>query len=280
MVGRIDPRLLRELSKHTRKLGIKRVLQGMGYERSAELPLMASLLEPQFRDHLQYLDIGSGEGVFPSFILRKSEWDVTCVDKFAWVQRQHEYARRVMNGRGYDTRLNVLQQDFMAVELPPESFDVITNISVVEHFEGESDTTAMQKSARLLRPGGTYIVTTLVNDGSYREFFLNHDVYGEAYARKPVFFQRHYDVPALEERVLLPTGLQERQRTYFGEYGFQFYQNFMNIPWPLKPVKVLYQWATPFFARRFLTYRNYPISRKGAHMFTSSGVVVVLVKGR
>ena len=276
MIQRIDQRLLRDLAAHTRRLGVKRAFQSMGYERSGELPLIASRLEPLFDSKLRYLDIGSGDAVLPSYILRRSAWDVTCVDKFSWVQKQHELARRAMPEGGYEQRFHVLESDFLATSLPEASFDVITNISVIEHFEGGEDSVAMEKSARLLRPGGLYILTTLMNEGHFKEFFVQNSVYGKRYQSKPVFFQRHYDVASLESRVLRPSGLVEKERLYFGDYGFQFCERFMVVPWPWKPLKLFYQWATPAFAARFISYRDYPVSRSDMHMYTASGVFVVL----
>lgn len=278
MVRQIDRRLLKALTRHTRSLGLKRLFQSMGYERCAELPLIVSRLEPLFQKPLRYLDIGSGNGVFPSFVLKNSAWDVTCVDKFSWVSEQNLHAQRVMNGADYSSRFHVLEQDFLQTELPAESFDVITNISVIEHFEESTDSAAMQKSGRLLKPGGIYILTTLINDGHFKEFHLKGSVYGNEYGTAPVFFQRHYDVESFNSRVLVPSGLHQVERVYFGDYGFNFAEKFMVASWPWKPLKLLYQWATPTFARAFLSYQDYPVSRKDMKMYTASGAFVVLRK--
>jgi SAM-dependent methyltransferase len=276
MIQRIDSRLLGEITAHTRRLGVKRLFQSMGYERAGELPLVASRLEPLFSRPLRYLDIGSGDSVLPTYVLRKSSWDVTCIDKFAWVQKQHALARRAMRRAEYQSRFRVLEADFLQADLPAASFDVITNISVIEHFAGNEDSLAMERSARLLKPGGIYVLTTLINEGHFQEFFLRQSVYGNRYDSKPVFFQRHYDVASFDARVVRASGLKEEERLYFGDYGFQFCERFIIVPWPWKPLKVLYQWAVPTFARRFLTFRDYPVSRQDMHMYTASGVFVVL----
>ena len=277
MTQRIDTRLSRDISAHTRRLSLKRFFQSMGYERSGELPLIVSRLEPLFDRELRLLDIGSGDSVLPSYLLRRSRWDITCLDKFSWVQKQHQFARRAV-GPGYERRFHVLEQDLREATFPAGAFDIITNISVIEHFEGTEDSEAMRRSAAFLRPGGKYILTTLINGAAFREFYLTQSVYGEQYAKKPVFFQRHYDVASFEDRIVRPSGLCESERVYFGDYGFQFAETFMDMPWPWKPVKLLYQWATPVFARRFLSYRDYPLGNPAMRMFTASGVFVVMEK--
>lgn len=276
----IDTTVLADLSSHTRRLGIKRFFQSMGYERCAELPLVVRELRPQFATTLKYLDIGSGESVLPSYILKNSVWDVTCLDKFSSVQVQRSHAERFLKGVEIDRRLHIVEKDFLQEKLTESSFDVITNISVIEHFEELTDQLAMQKSAQLLKPGGKYILTTLINEGNFKEFFLEESVYGAEYKTKPVFFQRHYDVEGFNKRIVGASGLREEKRTYFGEYGFRFADRFIDVPWPWKPMKALYQWATPSFAKRFLTYSNTPISLGDMHMFTASGVFVVLERAQ
>jgi 2-polyprenyl-3-methyl-5-hydroxy-6-metoxy-1,4-benzoquinol methylase len=278
MIQKINTRLLKDITVHTRKLGIGRILRCTGYERSGELPLIASRLESLYKKKLNYLDIGSGDSVFPTYILKRTNWDVTCIDKFSSVQKQNTYASRAMNTFDHENRFHVIEHDFLDIQLQPESFDVITSISVIEHFEENKDSLAMEKSGELLRPGGVYILTTLINDGYFREFFLKNDVYGEEYSKKPIFYQRHYDVKSFDKNIIEPSGLLEKERIYFGEYGLRFGESLMYLRWPWKPIKIIYQWATPFFSRRFLTYRDYPISRKNISMCTTSGVFVVLTK--
>jgi hypothetical protein len=251
----------------------------MGYERCAELPLVASRLERKFGLKLRHLDIGSGEGVFPTYLLKNTKWDITCVDKSSSVQKQEVYAHRIMKGVDCADRFHVVEADLLALDLPPRSFDVITNISVIEHFEADKDSIAMEKSAKLLKVGGTYIFTTLMNDQHPKEFFVERNVYGQNYGSKPIFFQRHYDVASLNHRLIKPTGLLEKERVYFGDYGAQFFEHFIDIEWPWKAVKIAYQWLTPFFARRFLTYRDSPVENAEMRMHTASGVIVFLERG-
>jgi hypothetical protein len=105
-------------------------------------------------------------------------------------------------------------------------------------------------------------------------------VYGEAFQKEPVFYQRHYDVPSVERRLIAPSGLREVERVYFGDYGFQFFERVLQrrLPGPLKPLRALYKWATPHFARRFLTYSDKPVSRADMAVNTAAGVIVVLTK--
>jgi len=271
---------LSEISAHFASLRPENRLHGLNYERCAELPFVIDRLRPLFGERLTYLDIGSGgESPLPTYLLRATQWEINCIDKFDWVRSQETYAARVM-GRSASDRFSVQVDDLLTADLPESTFDVITNISVIEHFPGSTDSEAMVRSARLLKPGGTYVLTTLMNDGFFKEHFVQHGVYGEEYRAAPVFYQRHYDVAALEQRLLAPSGLREVERVYFGDYGFQFFERVLQrrLPGPLKPLRALYKWATPHFARRFLTYSDRPISRADMSTNTAAGVIVMLTK--
>lgn len=277
-MAHINKATLTEITRHFASLRPANRLHGLNYERCAELPYIIDRLRPRFADRLSYLDIGSGgESPLPTYLLRASNWNVRCIDKFEWVRRQEHYAARLPGGAPPNGRFAVEVQDLLTAELPAEAFDVITNISVIEHFAGNTDSEAMERSARLLKPGGTYILTTLMNDGYFKEHFVREDVYGEAFEKEPVFYQRHYDVPSLARRLIAPSGLREVDRTYFGDYGFQFFERVLQRKLPA-PVRALYKWATPHFARRFLTYNDQPVSRPDMATNTASGVIVVLTK--
>jgi len=281
MMQRINRQTLSDISRHFGSMRLANRIHGLNYERCAELPFIIDRLRPRFSDGLAYLDIGSGgESPLPTFLLRSTNWSIRCIDKFEWVRRQEEYAATVLAGTPLDGRFSVEVRDLLEAELPEASFDIITNISVIEHFAGQSDTLAMERSARLLKPGGTYILTTLMNEGYFREHFVKQDVYGEEYRSDPVFYQRHYDVAALQSRLIEPSGLREVDRVYFGDYGFQFFERILQrkLPGPLKPLRALYKWATPHFASRFLTYSDRPVSRADMMTNTSSGVILVLTK--
>lgn len=279
-IEHIDETLARDIDQHAKRLRFMYRIKGFGYERAIELPLIASRLRPLLQRPLRYLDIGSGQSIFPTWVLKNSSWNVTCLDKFGWVQRQHEYAATAMAGQsGWKDRFSVIEQDFLATELEPESFDVITNISVIEHFEGGADSEAMAKSARLLRPGGLYILTTPLNDGYARDWYVEQDVYGERYERKPVFFQRHYDVQSYNERIVLASGLDEIERMYFGDYDLPFFNDFIveQHGWR-KILRTLRQMRTVHYAVKHGSYRDVPVSMPGMKIYTSAGVFSVFTK--
>jgi SAM-dependent methyltransferase len=278
MVQRIDKTILDELSRHTRGLGMARVFRSMAYERCIELPLIVSRLRPRFGEKLRYLDIGSGDSVLPSYFLAKTRWTLTLIDKFTTLNTQAAYAEKVMRGQPWNDRLTVVNDDFLAWKGEAGSYDIITLISVIEHFSGTSDSDGIRKAAELLAPGGLLVIVAPYNEGHARDFYMKDEVYGEKFSGDPVFFQRHYDRTTFQDRILTPSGLKVEDILYYGDYDIQYKETFTNLPWPWKPFKILYQWATPSFALQFARYSDKPVSRKDMHMYTASGVFVMLRK--
>ncbi len=276
MNSSINAELLYNIDAHAKRLQFLYRIKGFGYERAIELPLLAEKLQPLFDKPLRYLDIGTGPSIFPSWVASKTQWDVTCLDKFDWVKKQNEYAKKL----GLDPkRFHVVVRDFLEAELEPESFDVITNISVIEHFEGVLDSVAMEKSARLLKPGGMYLLTTPLNEGYARDWFLQQDVYGEKFTTEPVFFQRHYDVASFNRRIVQASELTERERVYFGDYEEPFFNDRIVDKSGLDKIKrTLLQMNTVKHALLHGSYRNTPVSMSGMKIYTSAGVCVVLTK--
>lgn len=271
----INAAVLKQIASHYRSLGVKGWLKGLPYERCAELSWIIDYLEPRFPEDLRYLDIGSGESPLPTFLGVHSLWEITCLDRCAWVRKQFRFSDRTSRTGRPASRFRVIQADLLEASLPAASFDLITCISVIEHFEGRADTAAIETAARLLRPGGQLILTTPVNEPFFAEFRLNRTVYGAKFRGAPVFYQRHYDLKSLAERVIEPSGLAEHHRVYFGDYGFQCFEKILQKP---KPLRALYAWSTPRLAMRYLSYRPYPVSRKGMRMNTASGLILVLEK--
>ncbi|HTD94192.1 MAG TPA: methyltransferase domain-containing protein [Chitinophagaceae bacterium] len=273
----IDPVYLKKISSHYRSQGMYYAIKSLNYERCAELPYILKKLEPRFKEKLNYLDIGSGgESPLPTFLLKNTNWNIYCIDKFDWVNKQIDFAKKNVPEDVIRERLHIIKQDFLVEEFNDLKFDVITNVSVIEHFDGTTDSTAMNKSARLLKAGGTYILTTLFNEGHFKELYVNNNVYGVEYKDAGVFYQRHYDSKSISDRLIVPSGLKEKERIYFGDYGFRFFERFLQLPKLLKPLKVLYSWAVPFFAKKYITYNNKPISYADMKINTSSGIILTL----
>ena len=121
------------------------------------------------------LNFGSGGSIL-SLIAARRGFDVTAIDllPIAWYYKHPQ--------------LQFMQGDLLREDFPDDHFDLIINCSVVEHVglvgryadttaAQDGDLEAMQKLARIIKPGKTMLLTIPVGqDSVFRPY---HRVYGE-----------------------------------------------------------------------------------------------------
>jgi SAM-dependent methyltransferase len=112
----------------------------------------------------------------------------------------------------------VIVQDATETQLDDGSFDLITNISAVEHFTGDGDIAFVQESARLLGKGGRLFLSFGIGP-AYREWQWEW------------LFCRTYDEEALWDRIIAPSGL-EVEAVMFFEAGAtrRFSERWFRLP--------------------------------------------------
>lgn len=102
----------------------------------------------------------------------------------------------------------------------PEKYDCIWAISVIEHIAGQyDDSDAIKFMYGALKNHGSLILTIPVDKTYWEEFRDGTDPYGTqpVDAQKRYFFQRYYDLSAIQTRLLDPIGLEPIKTKWFGE---------------------------------------------------------------
>jgi len=246
--------LLDELFRFNASLGLRRFLKGIDYVRVVELPVFAAELLKRRAEPLVYLDVGSGNSILPVFVAVRSQFHVTVIDKYKWVQDHKLYLERIGKSEWLtQNRFVVLQEDFLLASLREASFDVITAVSVLEHIEKTGDSEAVQKIYRLLKPGGYFLMSAPYNHARPAEFYLKRAIYGQEPGSQGAFYQRHYSAETFQLRIVGASPLVLERVFYSGHYRrFNFAKWFYMLPMPIKLIKVFYNWATPFYAPLFL----------------------------
>lgn len=110
--------------------------------------------------------------------------------------------------------------DARALTYPEGMFDRVFSISAIEHIPDDGDRTAMRELARVLKPGGVCCVTVPWSDRGYKEDYKRRgdpDAYWVASSEERVFYQRAYDRPTLESRLVKPSGLEVVDVSFWGE---------------------------------------------------------------
>lgn len=200
-------------------LGIKRLALPVSYWRSREFAYAWQHLTcpPGSR----VLDVGSPKDL-AAMLARRRGYHVVATDILpqSVALSQRYAAAQLLNGHGGGNVAGTVRsevQDGRALSYADASFDAAYSISVLEHIPDGGDTVALRELLRVVRPGGV-VVVTVPFDRRYRETFVHGSVYErKAVGSEPVFYERHYDRPALAERLLSTELSDVVDVTYWGE---------------------------------------------------------------
>ena len=99
------------------------------------------------------IETGCGRGTLSNYFAM-SGWDVTLLD---YNQSVLDVAEKICESQDLD--VSYIKGDALSLAIENDSFDVVTNIGLLEHFEDIQ--TVMDEQLRILRPGGwcfSYVV--------------------------------------------------------------------------------------------------------------------------
>lgn len=192
--------------------GFARLLCPIHYTRYKELPIALRMLEPKSGERI--LDISSPKilSVYCSYRLNVQ---VVTTDILASALEEAYFFKKKL----LLANLEVGKEDARNLSFPDNYFDKIVSVSVFEHIAPASkgEITAVREAARVLKPGGV-MVLTLAFAREYYEEFKNGSVYErDAHQHEKIFFQRFYDEEALNNNIILPSGMEVIEKTYIIE---------------------------------------------------------------
>ncbi len=127
--------------------------------RVFEFPWAFEQVRP--RKGLRVLEIGGGLSGL-QFALSRSGCRVTNVDPGVDPEGRDwglGAGRFEQLNRAFGTDVVLIRKSLEEAELPPESFDVVLSVSVVEHLGTDVARGLIARAGRLLRPGGTIVLT-------------------------------------------------------------------------------------------------------------------------
>lgn len=167
-------------------------LTGLEFNRLKWFEYAYSLLYSGHRHRGVVLDVGSARSCFPYYLASRG-YDVTTLDVV-----DSEFREKTAEKHGCKSVTADLRQPMPELE---GKFDLITNLSVVEHID--DDTAAVLNLAKCLRRGGVMVIST-----DFFERYIEYpDANREIVSDRPAGSHtdsRVYTPEAFEERILRP----------------------------------------------------------------------------
>lgn len=117
-------------------------------------------------------------------------------------------------------KLRLAVEDGRHLTFPDNYFDKVYSVSVLEHIPLDGDTACIQQMARVLRPGGSCLITVPFSPTPRMDYLSANRVYWASHstgAESKVFYQRRYNEQDLFERLIDPSGLHLQELLYVGE---------------------------------------------------------------
>lgn len=138
------------------------------------------------------LDVGAGSGRTTLMVLRERPGTtVVALDSFAESYKEHfgdpgapvvdvgrERLLRNARAAGVGDRVTVQASDMRALPFPAASFDAVVSAYAMDHLRRDGADAAVKEAARVLRPGGTFLLEVVRPDAwaalAYGPMFFHH----------------------------------------------------------------------------------------------------------
>ncbi|MCL4309226.1 MAG: class I SAM-dependent methyltransferase [Actinobacteria bacterium] len=197
------------------RLGPGPFFRGVDYSRSIEYSLASTRLQIQAGDRV--LDVGGGDySIFALYLAaRHTNASFTVVDaNEASLGYTEDFIPKL-------DLSNIEVRIASAGDLPFEdgSFDRVSAVSSLEYLAGDADMKAVAEFARVLKPGGSMIITVPYSP----VFYEGESQFG---------YQRRYDSDAIHSRLVAASGLGVAELIYFDDQ-FSFGKKVAYRPLPL-----------------------------------------------
>jgi SAM-dependent methyltransferase len=223
---------------------IKRAVNPLSFPRPAEFRAALYDLAPDLQGG-RVLDISSPK--LPAIVLagERPELELHLTDIMQdFIPSMRWFLHAAGHGNRLDRTIHLRSEDARALSYPDNSFDWVYTISVMEHVADgnrnnqihRGDSQALREIARVLKPGGVVTLTVPFEPNGYWEEFTEGAVY-ERMGTEGVktFYQRHYDLQAVAERLIVDSGLNCDAMMYLGEAGRFKVESWWNqIPMKVK----------------------------------------------
>lgn len=204
-------------------LGFVQFFKGLEFYRCIENAWFLDHFEDLRGKHV--LDIGSYKSPLPTYLAKERGAHVQVVDMEYGARIQRKYARKKGLTR-FDFGCHFIPEfkskEDIKFPMHSNTFDVVTCISTIEHFDFDGDTEVIREIARMLKPGGLVYVTI---------------PYGKNYIEKVHhgWYERTYNYMSVVKRLHNPSGLTLTNEFFFKSESIGWFTKlYWKIPHKLR----------------------------------------------
>lgn len=235
--------------RHAKAVG-RLLMEPCTYWRNVEIPAVINQLA--VRPGERILDVGSPK-IASLYLWYRRGATVFATDLYPYFFEEYSEHLKRLGSSPWGGEYQMELQDARSLTYPDAFFHKAYAISVLEHIEEDGDSRAIREIARVLKPGGV-LCFTVPFAARYRESTITQELYfKKPVAGEPVFYQRHYDPEALQERLLTPSGLRTGAIEYYGERWFAYERFYQWLP---RLMKFAFSPMSPLFSKILLHRLN------------------------
>lgn len=103
------------------------------------------------------LDVGAGRGLFATLLVQSG----MRVIGLEYVDEQTQKNNAEVKNKGWESRARFVTGDALDIPFTDASFDAVTDIGLAQHLPAESMPLYLTEVARVLKPGGFFLMTEL-----------------------------------------------------------------------------------------------------------------------
>ncbi len=229
----------KELLKFKIRSSIKHLLLPVNYWRTLEFSL--ALRHGNFKSSDVVLDIGSPK-LLALYLSKKVGCKIYATDIEDYFINEYELLRTLEDISPEQFVLQV--EDGRNLSFGDHCFDKIFSISVLEHIPDEGDLQCAREIGRVLKKGGSCVITVPFAPQSEMDYTTNTFYWSGSSIKRndgKVFFQRRYSEQDLYDRLIIPSGLKPKTLQYFGEQVLknsskELSEYLPNISGPIQPL--------------------------------------------
>ncbi len=203
--------LVSKWMRHNQRMKTLANINEYEYYKVSEMDFVVSRLCKQ--EGQTVLDLGSGRSAIPSFTAFQSNNVIAAELDDTALQTQKQICKNLPL-----TNLVPLKANFLRLPFSDNSVNAVSIISTIEHVPNHGDTQTMMELYRVLKPGGTLLVTVPVShiaNEQHTAHTIGH-VYQECSDEAPGYL-RLYNPEWIQKRLIAPSGLRLNELKYIGE---------------------------------------------------------------